>query len=98
MEFREPVRQCGWQSHLRDTRIGSTGVVGRSGVCRRAGRTLRGERRRVGGILEKGGKDGFPVSVPHERLTYGVKGAAVTGVTGAPYIEGGCGLYGGSSS
>ena len=47
---------------------------------------------------KKGGKDGFPGSVPHERLTYGVKGAAVTGVTGAPYIEGGCGLYGGSSS
>ena len=55
MEFREPVRQCGWQSHLRDTRIGSTGVVGRSGVCRRAGRTLWRERRRVGGILEKRG-------------------------------------------
>ena len=55
MEFGEPVRQCGWQSHLRNAGIGSTGVVGRSGVCRRAGRTLRGERRRVGGILKEGG-------------------------------------------
>ena len=39
--------------HLRHARISSTDIVGLSGVCHRAGWTLRRERRRIGGVLKR---------------------------------------------